>query len=41
MMGQFSVVQNKRNPVFKWAPVMMDDMMTLAPYPLPEGSVTY
>jgi FtsP/CotA-like multicopper oxidase with cupredoxin domain len=41
MMGQFSVVQNKRNPVFKWAPVITDDIMTLAPYPLPEGSITY
>ncbi len=41
MMGQFTVIQNKNNPVTKWAPVIMDNMVMMVPYPLPLGSVTY
>ncbi len=41
MMGQFTVVQNKSNPVFKWAPIVSDDIVTMVPSPLPLNAVTY
>jgi len=41
MMGQFTVVQNPRDPVSQWAPIMMGDVTTMVPSPLPIGSVTY
>ncbi len=34
MMGQFTVVQNPNNPVVKWAPIQMDDILTFVPIPL-------
>ena len=40
MMGQFTVVQNPRDPVFKWAPIMVDDITTMVPSPLPLNAVT-
>jgi len=41
MMGQFIVVQNRDNPVFKWVPIMMDDIVTMAPVAYPLDAVTY
>ena len=41
MMGQFTVVQNPQNPVFKWVPVVSDDIVTMVPSPLPLNAVTY
>ena len=41
MMGQFTVIQNPKNPVFKWVPIVSDDIVTMVPSPLPVGSVTY
>lgn len=41
MMGQFTVIQNKNNPVTQWAPIMMDNITTMVPSPLPLGSTTY
>ncbi len=40
MMGQFTVVQNPRDPVFKWAPIMADDITTMVPSPLPLNVAT-
>jgi len=41
MMGQFTVVQNKNNPLTQWAPIMTGDITTMVPSPLPLGSTTY
>ena len=41
MMGQFTVVQNKNNPVFKWVPMFVDDIISMIPSPLPLNAVTY